>query len=49
MEQIHVREANSEVLIFIDKNMGDRINAMEEAVKILQREILRERKNHVQE
>jgi hypothetical protein len=45
MEQVHVREANGEVLIFLDKNMGDRLNALEEANKIIQRELLRERVN----
>lgn len=45
MEQVHVRESNSEVLIFIDRNVGDRLNALEEAVRILQREVIRERTN----
>lgn len=43
MEQVHVREANSEVLIFIDRNVGSRLLALEEATRILQREVLRER------
>ncbi len=43
MEQVHVREANSEVLVFIDRNMGDRLHALEEAGKIILRETLRER------
>lgn len=45
MEQIHIREARSEVLIFLDKHMPDRLTAMEEAARILQREVLRERAN----
>ena len=43
MEQIQVKEAYSEVLVFIDRNVGSRINALEEAYKILGREIIRER------
>jgi hypothetical protein len=43
MEQVHVKESNSEVLVFIDRNMGDRINALEEATRILQREVIREK------
>ncbi len=43
MESVHVREANSEVLIFIDRNVGDKLHALEEAVRILQREVIRER------
>ncbi len=43
MEQVYVREANSEVLVCIDKNMGDRLHALEEAGKIILRETLRER------
>ncbi len=43
MEQIQVRESFSEVLVFIDKNMGDRLHALEEAGKIILRETLRER------
>lgn len=42
MQQIHVREANSEVLVFIDKNMGSRLNALREAARILQVEVVRE-------
>lgn len=45
MEQVHVREANSEVLVFIDRNMGNRLNALREAAKIIQREVLREEAN----
>lgn len=45
MDQIHIREARSEVLIFLDKNMPDRLTALEEAVRILQREVVRERAN----
>lgn len=45
MEQVYVKEANSEVLVCIDRNMGDRYHAIEEAMKILQRELLRERNN----
>lgn len=41
MDQIHVRESNSEVLVFIDRNMGDRLNAIREAAKILSREVTR--------
>lgn len=45
MDQVHIREACSEVLIFLDKNVGNRVLALEEAIKILQREVIRERTN----
>lgn len=45
MEQVYVKEAYSEVLILIDRNMGDRLHALEEAVRILQREVIREQSN----
>lgn len=45
MEQVHVREANSEVLVFIDRNMGSRLNALREAAKIIEREVIREASN----
>lgn len=45
MEQIQVREARSEVLIFLDRHLPDRLTALEEAVRILQREVIRERTN----
>ncbi len=41
MEQVYVREANSEVLIYIGNNVGDRLTALREASKILQREVIR--------
>lgn len=37
---VQVREVNSEVLIFIDKNMPTELAALKEATKILQREVL---------
>ena len=43
MEQVYVKEANGEVWIALDKNMGSRLAALEEAVKVLQREVIRER------
>ncbi len=45
MEQVHVRESFSEVLVFIDRNTGNRLNALEEAAKILAREVIREQIN----
>lgn len=42
MEQVKVREANGEVLVFLDRHMGDRLHALQEASKIIQREIIRE-------
>lgn len=45
MEQVHVQEANSEVLVFLDRNMGDRLNALEEAIRVLRVEVIRERSN----
>lgn len=37
---ISVREARSEVLVFIDRNMPDELSALREAAKILAREVL---------
>lgn len=45
MEQVYIKESNSEVLICIDRNMGDKEHALEEAAKILQRELLRVKAN----
>lgn len=41
MEQISVKEVNSEILIFLDRNFPDTLSALREAAKILQREIIR--------
>ena len=43
MNQIYTREACSEVLVCLDKNMGSRLCAIEEAIRILQKEAIRER------
>jgi len=45
MEQIYVKEARSEILICLNRHMPDRLTALEEAAKVLQREVLRERSN----
>ena len=45
MEQVHIREARSEVLVFLDKHFPDRLMALKEAVRILQREVIREESN----
>lgn len=45
VEQIHVKEVNSEILIFLDYNHSTRLSALEEGARILQREVLRERAN----
>lgn len=37
---VKVREVNSEVLVFIERNMPDELSALREAAKILQREVL---------
>lgn len=37
---ISVREARSEVIVFIDRNMPDELSALREAVKILAREVM---------
>lgn len=39
---IVVREVNSEILIFLDNNRSTRLDALREATKILQREVIRE-------
>ncbi len=45
LEQVHVREVNSEVLVFLDYNHSTRLAALEEAAKIIQREVIREKLN----
>jgi hypothetical protein len=45
MNQVYIREARSEVVVLLDKHMPDRLTAIEEASKILQREVIRERAN----
>lgn len=42
MEQVHIREANSEILIFLDRHYSTKLSALEEAAKVLQREVIRE-------
>lgn len=42
MEQVHVKEANGEVLVFLDKHYSTALAALEEAAKSIQREIIRE-------
>lgn len=37
---IKVREVNSEILIFLDKNFPNEISALREAAKILEREVI---------
>lgn len=37
---IKIREVNSEVLVFLDRNCPDELSAIREAAKILQREVL---------
>ncbi len=42
MESIKIRETNSEILIFLDRNMPTRLSALEEAIRILKVEAIRE-------
>lgn len=42
MEQVYIQEANSEILVMLDKHFSTRLSALEEAAKILAREVLRE-------
>lgn len=37
---IKIREVNSEVLVFLDKNCPDELSAMREAIRLLQKEVL---------
>lgn len=37
---IKIREVNSEILVFLDKNCPDELSAIREAAKILQREVM---------
>lgn len=43
MDSITVREVNAEINIFLGRNCPTRLSALEEASKILQRELVRER------
>ena len=45
MEQVHIRESRSEILVFLDKHMPDRLSALQEAARIIQREVIREQSN----
>lgn len=42
MNSIAIKEVNSEVhiIVFLDKNFPDKISAMREAAKMLQREVM---------
>lgn len=41
MENIYIKEANSEVLVVLHKHCNTQLETIEEAAKILQREALR--------
>lgn len=41
MESVHIKEANSEILIFLDCNFPTKLSALQEAVRVLQREVIR--------
>lgn len=41
MEQVKITEANSEVLVFLDINFPTKLSALQEAVRVLQREVIR--------
>lgn len=41
MEQVHIREANGEIVIFLDKHYSTPLHALQEATKALQREVIR--------
>lgn len=45
MERVHIKEANSEILIFLDYNHSTKLSALKEAVRILQREVIRVESN----
>lgn len=45
MNQVYIQESRKEVLVVLDKHYPDKLTAMEEATKILQREVIRERTN----
>jgi len=38
---VKIREVNSEVLVFLDKNCPNELSALREAIKILEREVIR--------
>ena len=41
MDQVQVREVNAEVIIFLEKNYPTRLSALQEASRILNREVIR--------
>lgn len=40
-EAVYIKEANSEVLVVIHKHCNTRLETLEEAAKVIQREVLR--------
>ena len=45
MEQVHIREVNGEIIIFLDRHYSTQLAALQEAVKVLQREVIRRESN----
>ncbi len=45
METVYVKESNNEVWVFLGRPMSDRLTALREAAKIIQREVVREEFN----
>ena len=43
MEHVKISEANSEVLIFLERHYPTRLSTLEEAAKTLQREVIYEK------
>lgn len=41
MESVHIKESNSEILIFLDYNYSTKLAALQEGMKALQREVIR--------
>ena len=42
MEQVYIQEVNKEILIVLDTNYPTKLSALQEASRVLQREIIRE-------
>ena len=48
MESVYIKEANSEVLVVLHKNCGTKLETLQEAAKVIQREVLRLEVNPIQ-
>ncbi len=45
MEQVYIQEVNKEILVVLHTNYPTKLSALQEAVRVLQREVLRVESN----